>query len=247
MNQDLAIQEQDAANRAYSQYVAEVINGLRSRGFDVEIVSDASEWGQWGWFAPAEQVTISVSKGGVSSEQIIPRFTNSGAAVDTIAQVHSNYAGVNQGVYVPLYDAPVYTPITPVPGPGGTGVLVDPATLQVSQTPTVKDEGTFAVSGNAGAPATTQRYNWDEWNWIYEQETGRIGADPAMMGVQDRTALLTRNEWWNIAQSWYLQSGGGSAVNPPQPPPESGNGGGFIAYSLVAALLEMLGIAGGTA
>jgi len=78
----------------------------------------------------------------------------------------------------------------------------------------------------------TGKFNFDQWNWFFEQQTGRVGPDPNEVGVQDRLMLMTRDEWWEKVKTWYFPvapGGGGGLDNSPQypgidPPATGGNG-----------------------
>lgn len=151
------------------------------------------------------------------------------------------------------------------PGPAGTdlgraGRDPEPTTvsgggirfgLNPASTPTAPEGSgvnwTGIQSGSAPDPGTlisdpapaVERLNWDQWNYVYEQETGRIGFAPEAAGVSDRRALMTRAEWWALARPLYEGSGSGSGGNdqPPAAPPAAPAVG---AFTLIGALLELL-------
>jgi hypothetical protein len=115
------------------------------------------------------------------------------------------------------------------------------ANYTAAQSPPPPDTGTaITPAGDSGAV----RHNWDEWNWYYQQETGRPGFAPELAGVTNRSALLTRDEWWAKAGPLYEgESAGAGAGEPPA------NGGGMTAGEavsiiggVIAAILAALGL-----
>lgn len=85
-----------------------------------------------------------------------------------------------------------------------------------------------------------------QWNYYWEQETGRSGPDPAEVGVSAGTNLMTGAEWVAAVGNWYgtpvriprITGGAGAGVGatpttPPitvggtgTPPSQGGTGGG---------------------
>ena len=136
--------------------------------------------------------------------------------------------------------SPWFAPPTSTPGPTPTATVQ--TTVQPTQAPSNPGLGTVPVSPTAvnpsayvpmptsTTPAPTgstppnstgegeRRTMW-EWNWLFEQKTGKVGPDPYALGV-DPAELLTSEEWWTLSKSWYSP---GSAT-PPSTPTSSGAG-----------------------
>lgn len=129
--------------------------------------------------------------------------------------------------------------------PGPTPTVPPVVSTQTTQAPPSPDSGTLS-SGPSGllgssplntslmTPTATRR-NWDEWNYLYKEDTGREGPPPEDIPGAARGPLYTREEWWALAGPWYTSGasggggivittpggggGGGGTTQPPPPPP----------------------------
>ena len=114
---------------------------------------------------------------------------------------------------------------TPPPGPSPT--VTTPSSVQPEQTPPNPNSGTM-LTNPLNPDLQTIRRNWDEWNWYYQQETGRPGPPPEDIPGAARGVLYTRAEWWNLAGPWYGSNPPAGGSNPPaggSNPPAGGGGG----------------------
>jgi hypothetical protein len=123
--------------------------------------------------------------------------------------------------------------------------------LQQQQAPNTPDPGT-----RASTPGQSDEvHTFDEWNWLYKQETGRTGPAPEAVGfpLERRSANITRAEWWQYTRPWYEQAGagtpGGGGGGSTGGGNTGGGGGGNTAApqdyrTLLQALLAVLGLSG---
>ena len=201
-----------ARNTALRQWAADYVGYLQAAGFGVSVEWSGGETSIWttGLYA-----TVTMSKAGRSAVAMVTMtkaVTTSPAAAaeyDITWTFGYSYAQeTGQNPYTegnPLYVPPGPGPATTIPpSTGGSG-------SQESQAPPNPDPGTATSQQGSGGTATVTRRGFDEWNWYYLQETGRTGPAPEEVGVSDRAALLTRDEWWALVSSWYGAAlGGGS-------------------------------------
>lgn len=112
---------------------------------------------------------------------------------------------------------------TSVPGPSPT-VPAGTHSSQTVQAPSTPDAGTLVTPPTASTPqnpvvpASGKMTFW-EWNWHYENATGRVGPPPEAVGVASGNTLLTEAEWWAAVGPWHTGNGGGGT-------PPAGAGGG---------------------
>ncbi len=111
------------------------------------------------------------------------------------------------------YIAPHTSPQTSIP-PAQTPVTVSvPQTIQPVQAPNTPDTGTQVTpSGN-----DPQLRTFDEWNYLYRQETGRIPPSPEAVGyTKPRETKITKGEWesYVFSQSGNQESGNSGGSNP---------------------------------
>jgi hypothetical protein len=124
--------------------------------------------------------------------------------------------------------------------------------LQQQQAPNTPDSGT-----RASTPGQSDEvHTFDEWNWLYKQQTGRTGPAPEAVGfpLERRSANITRAEWWQYTRLWYENAGagtpGGSGGNTGGGGGNTGGGGGGNTAApqdyrtLLQALLAVLGLSG---
>lgn len=155
----------------------------------------------------------------------------------------------------PAVSAPAPAPAS---GPGpATTVPAGGSSSQPAQAPAAPDAGTQI---SAPAQDTADRKTFDVWNWEYQQRTGRAGPAPEAVGfpAERRQQPITMAEWWQYAGPWYStgtggtggtgDTGPGSGTGPGGTggtgggnPPDSASGGPGSYFTIVAALLALLG------
>lgn len=235
-------------NAQYRQWAEGIIAAMEREGYSVSIIRRNSD-SVFDVFAPPEQYTISISRDGVTSTHIL----GFGDTANSVMGMHDGEvaatgravtwrpshmlldpwlrpgSGVAPATQQQAPAGPSGTVQSPPAGPSGTVITTNSQTVQQTQTPPARDEGTFQVTPPpASMPAPPQMlYNLYEWNWYHEQETGRSGPAPEDVGVADPLAKMTRAQWWAIAGPWYSQpvrsgqgasgtSGGGSSSGEPR-------------------------------
>lgn len=137
-----------------------------------------------------------------------------------------------------------WTPPAITPGPGPTAPTS--ANTQQEQAPPTPDVGTL-TSTDTELP--NQMYSFDQWNYLYQQETGRPGPAPEQVGfpVERRSEPISRAEWVQYAMPWIQSAGaagaGGGAVGGGGAAGGAGSRAAPAEYlSLVAALLAWIGL-----
>lgn len=114
---------------------------------------------------------------------------------------------------------PRTVPAIPPPGPTPT-LPVGGATIQPHQAPPNPNGGTVLTNpGPTDARTDSARLTFWQWNYYYQEKTGRIGPDPGEVGVASGTTLMSGAEWVRAVGNWY---GGPVTV----PPVSSGTAGG---------------------
>lgn len=105
-------------------------------------------------------------------------------------------------------------PPAPTPGPAST-VPTGGNTSQPTQSPSNTDSGTVVGSnptGGTGTPSgsstpVVEKHNFWEWNWYWEQSSGRAGPPPEDVGVSTPTAQITLAQWHTLVDAWYANGG----------------------------------------
>lgn len=137
------------------------------------------------------------------------------------------------------YTNPAMFQPTSTPGPTPT-VPVGGASVQPVQAPHTPDAGTIQPPPTQSTPVPNEpiRRSFWEWNWYYEQESGRVGPPPEAVGVASGSQLMTREEWVAAVAGWYNTTptngtdpgsggtGGGGGTAPPAGGGASGGGSG---------------------
>lgn len=228
-----------------NEYAAAVRAELERRGYRVTVLEhDESASGLYlGWHE-----TIRADRGGIAVDNLLqwwaPREWTpaefaarvdhqwDAARASALAQAPAPYPGAVTGPIAPL------APAAPA-GPGPAPTVAPPAeSVQPDQAPPAPDAGT-----EISPPADQGPYSFDEWNYVYQQQTGRQGPAPEAVGfpAERRSAPISREEWWSYAGPWFTASAapgdGGGTGQPPSPAAPATE-----LYSLAAAILFWLGL-----
>ena len=211
-------------------YLADYVAKMRALGYEVEISGDTTADSLMYNLPPVYEVTVTkngVSVGSVISEGQIQAWPNPAdkASFDNqqVWGVAAAYAGV-QSTYVPPTTVPTSQP-TSAPGPASTVPVSTPQTSTVQGPP--QQDGTTVVTGSP--TGSGQTYTFEEWNWLYAQETGREGPAPEQVGITNRDAQMSRESWWSLVSSWFASGGqatGGGAGSSGDPTSGGAGGGG---------------------
>lgn len=187
---------------------------MERRGFTVSMVDTSADSLLYNNL-PVYEVTLTkngVRTGAIVGANLLNAELSSRADMDvTYWGAEAARQGVANSVGVeafwnslPVTRAPEWQPMTPpiTPGPTPTAPISAPST-QTTQAPNTNSGGTVVTPPAASADL----HNFDEWNWIYQHETGRGGPAPEEVGVTNRLAPITRAAWWAIAGQWYSATG----------------------------------------
>jgi hypothetical protein len=96
-------------------------------------------------------------------------------------------------------------------GPGPSVTVQTNTTLQPNQTPSSPDTGTL-VSDPGEVTTPEETHTFDEWNWFWRQQTGRIPPAPEDAGfpLSRRNERITKAEWQSYIDAWLNGQTGGT-------------------------------------
>jgi len=229
------------------QYKAQYEEEMRSRGISVTWAEDGgAPYSQdtGGWQNPENWIAV-LSRDGVTSQSSVTlgrmQFYNDPASMarhdiqfslQRAGQLGSPQGSVPSDFFTPIDDdtrrfyevyphlRPGYTPPTSNPGPSPT--VNSHSTIQPGQSPADPANGT-AVSTPHSNGTGALRFTFWEWNYYYQQQTGREGPSPEeSTGVTHGNQVMTGAEWAAAVGAFY----GAPVAAPPVTAPSAGGGVG---------------------
>lgn len=228
-----------AENRAKLQEYAQIFaETLRQRGFTVSVESEEPEgttaWSTAGWIE-RHGMRVRWLIQAVYPQYWTPQEMADKYVRDWQRQLEAWQRGeqTDQSRYgeVIVSDAQAAAAASPYGQPAQAPTVSSQTTVQPQQTPPSPDSGTvISVTTMPAGPLT-----FDEWNWYWQQQTGRAGPAPEDVGFppERRSEKISRQEWQSYVEQWL--AGGTAPPHPIQPPTQKD------LYSLMAVLLALFG------
>lgn len=225
------------------QFKAQYEEAMRNQGVTVTWAEDGgAPYSQdVGGYRNPDNWVATLSRDGVSTTSLVTlgRMASSGNDVQTVVnydvqfglrragQLGSPQGSVPSSFFEPIDDdtrrfyevyphlRPGYKPPTSTPGPATT--MATPNTVQPTQSPADPANGTLVAPPSSNGTSAARLTFW-QWNYYYEQQTGRSGAAPEdVPGVSSGNQMMTGAEWAAAMTAYF-----GSPVSAP---PLNGSGG----------------------